>query len=413
MIFCLNLPPATPPPLRILHCTAGYAPAWTLGGPPRSTANLCEGLAARGHEVTVFTTKLGLDGHRELPDGEPVQRNGVTVRYFPLNAGPGIRSAALAAAVAKHAEEFDLMHVTGVWQPTSIPACRAAKRAGVPYVVSPRGALSAYSFSQKRLKKAFYWWWAERHHFREAAAVHYTALVEQEECARLRPRARGFVVPNSIDLRAWRPDADGAGAFRRSHGLAPGDFVFLNSGRLHHKKGLDLLVEAAARLPRERAWKLVFAGPDEDGTGVRLRGLAASLGLEERLRFTGPLDTPALCAAYSAADLFLFPSLNENFGNVAVEALACGVRVALSPGVGCWRELVDMAGVTVLPRMIPAWHGEMLVAMDRAPLPVAMRNSRRLALELRYSPAAVATAMEWAYREVLAPAARRVAVFSP
>ncbi len=387
--------------MRILHCTAGYAPAWTLGGPPRSSANLCEGLAARGHQVVVFTTKLGLTNRTDLPDGEPVQRNGVTVHYFPLSGGPGIRSARLAAAVAARAGDFDLMHVTGVWQPTSIPACRAAVQRGVPYVVSPRGALSDYSFSQKRLKKALYWWMYERQHFQGAAAVHYTALVEQEECRRLQLQAPGFVVPNSIDLRAWRHDGAAAQAWCRRHAVAPDDFLFLSSGRLHHKKGLDLLIAAAARLPRDRAWKLVFAGPDEDGTGMQLRRLGEAAGLADRLIFTGALDTSELSAVYSAAGLFLFPSRNENFGNVAIEALACGTNVVLAPGVGCWRELNDTPGVVVLPREEAAWQQEMALALDRQPLAEAILAKRRQALAQRYCGESVAAAMEAAYRDVL------------
>jgi glycosyltransferase involved in cell wall biosynthesis len=387
--------------LRILHCTAGYAPAWTLGGPPRSTANLCEGLAARGHDVVVFTTRLGLEHRTDLPEDGPVVRHGVTVHYFPLSGGPGIRSAALARDVQARAGEFDLMHVTGVWQVTSIAACRAAAQHRVPYVVSPRGALSEYSFSQKRLKKSLYWLLWERRHVNGAAAVHYTALAEREECRRLRTRAPGFIVPNSIDLRAWQPDVEAGAAWRNRHGIGPDEFVFLNSGRLHHKKGLDLLLDAAEGLPRDRRWRIVFAGPDEDGTGRRLGELGATRGLADRLVFTGPLETAELGAAYSAADLFLFPSRNENFGNVAVEALACGARVALSEGVGCASELADCAGVVVLPRLTGMWRNEMIRALNRPPLPGEVKATRRRLLEGRYSAAAVAAAMENSYFDVL------------
>ncbi len=390
------------PPLRILHCTAGYAPAWQLGGPPRSTANLCEGLVARGHQVVVFTTKLGLEQRHDLPDGEAVMRNGVTVHYFPLNGPPGIRSAALAAAVRARAKDFDLMHVTGVWQPTSVPACREAQRRGIPYVVSPRGALSGYSFAQKWLKKAVYWWGWERRNINDASAVHYTALAEQDECIRLGLRPPGFVVPNSIDLQAWRPDIAGARAWRMRHGISPDELIFLNSGRLHHKKGLDLLLEAAKGLPANRPWRMVFAGPDEDGTGVLLREAAVAAGLGQRMIFTGPLDTPELAAVYSAAGLFLFPSLNENFGNVAIEALACGTRLVLSPEVGCHRELAGVAGVKVVPRIVADWQAEMTAALDQAPLAGDVRIDRRRALEARYSASAVAGAMEAAYGAVLA-----------
>jgi hypothetical protein len=174
----------------------------------------------------VFSTKLGLSDRTDLPDSAPVVRNGVTVHYFPLDGPPGIRSSGLAAAVRARAGEFDLMHVTGVWQPTSVPACREARRRSIPYVVSPRGALSRYSFAQKWLKKAVYWWGWERRNVNDAAAVHYTALAEQEECSRLGLGPPGFVVPNSIDLHAWRADVAGARAWRARHGIEPSSALF-------------------------------------------------------------------------------------------------------------------------------------------------------------------------------------------
>jgi glycosyltransferase involved in cell wall biosynthesis len=231
-------------------------------------------------------------------------------------------------------------------------------------------------------------------------------MAEQEECSRFRPLAPGFVVPNGIDLGAWRPDPEGARAWRARHGLEAADRVFLNSGRLHHKKGLELLVEAAAGLPGDQRWKLVFAGPDEDGTGGRLRELSRAAGLSERVIFTGALDTRELAAVYSAADLFLFPSLNENFGNVAIEALACGTSLVLSPEVGCRRELAGVTGVTVRPRVAAEWRAEMAGAFDRAPLAADVLRARRRELERRYSPDAVAAAMEDAYGQMLA--ARRI-----
>jgi len=389
-------------PLRILHYTAGYAPAWSLGGPPRSTSNLCEGLASRGHTVFVFTTKLGLADRTDLPDGAPVSRNGVTVHYFPLSRGPGIRSVSMESAARARIQEFDLVHVTGVWQPTSIAACRVARSAGIRYVISPRGALSHYSFSQKFLKKAVYWWLFERTNLNGAAVIHYTAKAERTECARLGLRPPNVIVPNSVDLASWRPDPEGALRWRRRHGLGDDEFVFLNSGRLHHKKGLELLMHAAAALPRDVRWRLVFAGPDEDGTGQFLANAARDSGLVDRLHFTGSLDTKELAAVYSAAGLFLFPSRNENFGNVAIEALACGTRLAVSPGVGCSDEVKSLEGVAVLERAVGPWTNEMNRALIQPPLVRESVDRRRRLLEARYQVDAVAAAMEVAYRNILA-----------
>src|SRR5664280_2321907 len=205
--------------IRILQYTGIYAPAWRFGGPARSISMMCAGLAALGDEVTVFTTNAGLEDRPEIPIDQVVQRDGVAVHYFPATFNwMGLQSPMLEAAVAKRAGDFDLIHVTGVWQPTSRAAYRAARRAGKPYVCSPRGALGRYSFTQKPWKKWPYFWLQERANLNGAAALHFTSRMELEECRRLRLRPDGFVVPNSIDLAAWRRDEAGGRAWRHEVG---------------------------------------------------------------------------------------------------------------------------------------------------------------------------------------------------
>lgn len=112
-----------------------------IWGPVLSVSRLCEGLAALGHEVEVFTSNAGLENQSELPLNQPVIRNQVKVKYFQQEPGMGINCPGMEQAVTARAKEFDIIHITGVWQRTSGAACKAAKNQGVPYIVSPRGAL--------------------------------------------------------------------------------------------------------------------------------------------------------------------------------------------------------------------------------------------------------------------------------
>ncbi|MFT3828370.1 MAG: glycosyltransferase [Opitutaceae bacterium] len=383
--------------MRILHYTGVYAPAWSFGGPPRSVANLCEGLAALGHEVTVFTTNAGLAEDRSIPADRPVGRNGVTVHYFPSRqALTGLACPELEAAVRKRVADFDLVHVTGVWQPTSVAACRAAAKAGVPYICSPRGALGRYSFTQKPWKKWPYFWLRERRNLNQAAAVHYTARMEAEEAARLHLQAKPFVVPNSIDLTAWQRDQTGGLAWRERQGIAAGQTLFLYAGRLHHKKGLDLLLGACAGLDRSSRWKLALVGFDEDGSGARLQAGFARAGMGDRLLLLGGVETGALAAVYSAAAAFVFPSRHENFGNVVVEALACGCPVLSSDQVGAVDELAGLAGVLTLPRDAAAWTQALTTVLEgRGPA-----AGRREEIENRFSKEAVARRMLAEYEKL-------------
>ncbi|HET8645528.1 MAG TPA: glycosyltransferase, partial [Vicinamibacteria bacterium] len=325
-------------PLRILHYTPAYGSAPGFGGPPLSVSRLCEALARLGHQVSVHTSSAGrpqAEQDRDLLR----QEKGVAVHYFARRAGMGINSPGMEEAVRRDAGGFDLVHVTGVWQRTSFAACRAARAAGLPYVVSPRGALAPYTWTQKTLKKAAYFAWRELRNLRGAAGLHYTTAQEQRECRWMRLPGRAAVIPNGFDPTAWPIDGEAARRWRRQHGLSEGPLL-LSVGRLHHKKGLELLPHALARVAA-RPWMIAFVGADEDGTGRRLAEAFARCGLGERVRLLPECPARELPAAYAASSLFVLPSRNESFGNVVVEALLCGCPVLISDRVGLHREVAQ------------------------------------------------------------------------
>lgn len=340
--------------MKILHYIPTYAPAWAFGGPVLSVSRTCEALAALGHTVEVFTTMAGVPTTACVVPNGTVQRAGVAVTYFEQERGFGIHSPGMEAAVRARASEFDLIHVTGVWQRTSVAACRAAATVDVPYVVSPRGALGPYSWRHKTLKKAAYYALRERRNVHRAAAIHYTTAQEQRECEWLRLPGRSFVVPNPIDFAQLAPDRHGAAEWLAAQGLNPSVPLLLNVGRQHHKKGLELL-PAALRMLRDEPWQAVFVGGDDDGTGRALQRTFAELGLTARVRWLPRLEPNRLAAVYSAADVFLLPSRHENFGNVVVEALSCGCPVVVSPEVGLSAEIERARVGAVVARRPRLW----------------------------------------------------------
>lgn len=355
--------------MKILHYTPVYAPAWCWGGPPRSISNLCEGLASLGHDVRVLTTNCGLEGSPEIPIDKLCYRNGVKVRYFPAQrGGAGIRSPGLEAAIREEIGSCDILHVTGVWQPTCVSACRAAQSIGRAYVVSPRGALGRYSFTQKRWKKLPYWWMWERRNVDRASGIHCTSDFELKELMRLGLSGRCFVVPNSINISLWRRDPTAGLALRESLGISVNAPLFLVAGRIHHKKGLDLLPEMLDMV-RDIPWRLIVMGDDEDRTKMRIRAEFASRGLSARIAWLPFGGNAELVAAYSAADALLMPSLHENFGNTVVEALGCGCAVVASDKVGVACELKGCEGVTVLPRKVLEWAKILKTPFPRTTLP--------------------------------------------
>lgn len=340
--------------LKILHYIPVYAPAWQFGGVVLCISQLCEGLVHLGHEVKVFTSNAGLNHQLEFPLNQPIIRNGVEVTYFAQQPGMGINCPGMEQAITARAREFDIIHISGVWQRTSGAACKAAKSQGVSYVTSLHGALGPYSWRQKTAKKVAYYLWKERFNVSNAIAIHYTTQQELKECQWLQLPGKAFVVPNGLDTKFWQPLLTQAKAWRHLQGFSEDDFLILNVGRLHHKKGLCLLPKALEPL-RNLNWSMVFVGGDADGTKAKLQQQFQAANLSERVRFIDTCEPKHLPAIYSAANLFVLPSYHENFGNVVVEALACGCPVLISDGVGLHNEVAQAGVGWVRSRVANEW----------------------------------------------------------
>ena len=154
-------------------------------------------------------------------------------------------------------------------------------------------------------------------------------------------RRNGVVAPRKLPAE---------GEFRAKHGIPADALLILFLGRLSKKKSPDLLLEAFAQLPENIAnrelW-LAFAGPDESGMLGRLEQLARAKGVEPRVVFSGAVFGAAKWAAYRDANVFVLPSQNENFGNTAAEAAACGTPVVVTENCGVAPLLRGLAGIVV------------------------------------------------------------------
>ncbi|HLJ40472.1 MAG TPA: glycosyltransferase, partial [Candidatus Acidoferrales bacterium] len=142
-------------------------------------------------------------------------------------------------------------------------------------------------------------------------------------------------------------------AFREKWTISPQTRIVLFLGRLVSKKSPDVLLEAFAFWRRETLHAadslLVFAGPEErDGYLTRLKSLAVASGIADNVLFTGPLYDDAKWAAYRDANVFVLPSQNENFGNSAAEAMACGTPVIVTDQCGI-APIVDGRSGLVVP----------------------------------------------------------------
>ena len=350
--------------MRILHFLPVYLPAWQFGGPVLSVSRLCEGLVDQGVDVRVITTNAGLPDFPADQLGIPQNVNGVEVIYYSTDlTNRYIWSQALVDNLPGHMHWADLLHLSSVWQPLGIPLQNVAHSFGVPVVQTLRGALGPYSLRHSWWKKAPYFLLKERPLLQRAAALHCTTSQEQREIRWLNLKPSVQLLSNPIDFSNLRCSSQLGSEWRHNMGIPSSVPLFLVAGRLHHKKGLDLLPKALHSVSH-RPWHIVFLGADEDGSGLLLKRELTRFRLDSRCHWLDYQPAEQLSGPYNAADCLLLPSRHENFGNVVVEALACGCGVLLSDRVGVAETVRSCPGVTISPRSTEYWTRHLLNILD-------------------------------------------------
>jgi glycosyltransferase involved in cell wall biosynthesis len=307
--------------LRAIHVIAGLDPV--NGGPSYSVPRLCEALATVGAE-TVLLSVAEQESNRC-----DAYHNGYRDRRFAWDYAciPILRrlriSRALSSALHDAAPSPAVIHNHGLWLMPNVSVGGAAAGGPTPLIVSPRGMLAPAALAFSRWKKLAFWALLQGPVICAAACLHATSEQEYEEI-------RGFgltnpvaIIPNGIDLPAVVAPPTTEPAAER---------VVLSLGRIHPKKGLARLVHAWSKVEvGYPGWRLKIIGPSELGHDNELRALAISLGLT-RISIEGPLWGEAKTAAYRDADVFVLPTLNENFGLTVAEALAAGTSVISTRG---------------------------------------------------------------------------------
>jgi glycosyltransferase involved in cell wall biosynthesis len=338
--------------MRVLHVISSIRAAG--GGPVEAVRSLSAVHQRSGHATEVAS----------LDDPADPEVHRFPVRTHALGPGRGAYAYAsnFVPWMTQHRANYDALIVHGLWQYHSFGTWRALRRTSTPYYVFPHGMLDPWfkrRFPLKHLKKWLYWPWADYRVLRDARAVLFTC---EEE---LRLAAHSFALYRAkavvTGLGTLEPPAADDSYFFGCYPQLQGRRILLFMGRLHPKKGCDLLIEAfASTLGHDPAWRLVFAGPDEVGWQRELAARVQELGVADRVVWTGMLHGVEKWSALPAAEVFVLPSHQENFGIAVAEALACGVPVLISRSVNIWREIEsaraglvapdDLAGTTDLLR---------------------------------------------------------------
>lgn len=391
-------------PLRILHVVPYYEHAWAYGGIPRLATAITRGLARRGHLVTVCTTDA-CDAASRLPPGpDSTGGAGPRVRVF-RNVSNRLAyhwqffaPLGLASFLRGHARAFDIAHLHACRNLPGVIAARALRRVGVPYVLSPNG--TAVAIERRVAAKRVFDATVGRNTLMLADRIVAVSDAEHRQLATLGiPDSRIRTVPNPIDESEFISPRDPA-AFRDAHGIGDAPLV-LFLGKLTPRKGVDVLLRAFAQLRHPRA-RLLIAGNDM-GSGAKADALIVALALGQRAHRIGLLRGAARLDALAAADVVVYPSRDEVFGLVALEALLCGTPVVVCNDSGCGEIVAQLGGGRIVPYGEPDTLAAAIDAILASPHAWTARVGAAAGqIRQRFAINPVCERFERMYREVLA-----------
>lgn len=341
---------------RVLHVVPALAARY--GGPSTAAIGMSRALRRAGVDTLIVTTDADGPARLPLPNGVPASVHDVPVIAFRRIGGEAFKwSRGLAPWLARHVADFDIVHVHAVFSHASWAACRAARRAAVPFVVRPLGTLDAWSLARHRVRKRTLFAMGLATDLRAAAFVHYTSDGERQSAEAALPWLPvGRVIPLGIDEACFDIAPDPAD---------PPSVLMLS--RLDPKKGIDVVIKAFHQLPSAcDRWRLVIAGTGASGYTAQLRALADAGRAAARISFAGWIDGPARLRALRGASLVALASEQENFGLAVVEGLAAGVPAVVTPGVDLAAEIAAAGAGWLAERTPASMAGALTTAMASA-----------------------------------------------
>ncbi|QDS97524.1 glycosyltransferase [Adhaeretor mobilis] len=328
-------------PLRCLH----YLPAVDeeLGGVVRAVLDVVSALAEGGHEITLLTHDA-----KDCPESWSDATQGSTesaslpqvVPLGPLSGPLQRASASDLQIISEHVRASDVVHLHTPWTPSNLQLGKMATQLNKPYVLTLHGMLDDWCFARRKWKKAMYLRMGGTRLLEQAAVIHCTAQEEQRQSQKHAPAARWGVVPCLVDTSQYQSLPGEADARANFPQLSEPGYNLLFLSRIDVKKGVERLIDAAASLtadfPDLKVW---IAGPGEPGYLEQLKQRAHRLGISGNIHFVGMVRDQLKLSLYQAADVFVLPTSQENFGLVSVEAMLCNTPVMTTFGVDIWKEL--------------------------------------------------------------------------
>lgn len=378
--------------MRIAHVTATYPPY--LGGAGTVCFHNARELAARGHEVHIFTAGM---------DGAPAYEVQSRVFVHRLRVLFRIGNMPVLSNLASILKDFDVIHLHYPFILGAELVSLGALLSKTPLVISFHNDL----VGEKTRAILFRWYQNISARLTVSRAARLCVLsTDHFESSRLRRSlsrkgTKIVELPNGVDLDHFHPRQP-SDQIRKKYGIPEHAKLVLFVAaldRAHHFKGLDILLNAVQELP-SNIWLLAVGDGD---LRKEYEMQAKDLGIANRVVFAGAVQHESLPAYFQSADVTVLPSLQtESFGLVLVESFACGTPVIATclPGV---RTVVDNGqdGLLVDPGSSALVTGTIQKLMADDKLRIAMGQRGRKKVEEKYGWRQIGARLEKIYSEVL------------
>ncbi len=333
--------------MKILHVIPSISPS--LGGPTQVVLNLVKALRDSGVDAEIVTTNHNGSTPLDVPLYKKVEYEQIPIWFLPYFSPPMkefIFSTALTQWLWQNIRNYDIIdnHYLFSYAPTC--AAALARWHNIPYTVRIQGQLTPWALTQGKLKKQLYSKLIERHNLNNAAAIHCTSTMEAEDVRRF-----GITTPNVIlplGVEQFREIPQAKSKLHSLYGIREQTPVVLFLSRLRHNKRPDLLIRSLSRIAAFKTdFHLILAGDGEPEYINYLEKLVTSLNLN-RVSFAGFVTGDIKHILLQGADLFVLPSLSENFGIAVAEAMAAGLPVIVTKAVQIASEIIaNKAGIAV------------------------------------------------------------------
>ena len=368
---------------------------------------ILSGTAARGHDVALIVGGA-LNTRNEKLQTKDVKGavNGVeskgTFGILPLKGWDvwGFSPAILWRA-HKYVRAADCISLHSVYSFPVLVGYLFARLYRKPYGIWPHGVLAPFQRSVSVKKKWLYDRFIGRRILDNASVLFFSARGEREEAAALGLKSRSVIVPDGIDVSAFA-ELPPKGRFRAQFFAGhKGDLVVFLA-RLNAKKGLDLLIQAMARVVavRPQARLAIVGSPDPANFGRRVRDWVHESGIESNVVVTGPISHEAKLELLADADVFVLPSHAENFGFSVFEAMASYVPVVVSDTLNYGEEIARSGAGFSVPRDPQSFADAILRLLEQPALRQQMgRNGIQLAR--RYSWIETGAKVERTFESIL------------